>query len=330
MTPPFAVNLARRQLLLAAAWAGLLVPGTPLAQRVYRVAFVTITGTRETPFVAAMLRRFTELGYREGRNFQFDFRGLVGQWEKLPVITAELARAQPDLAIAAGSESVLKAFRQAMGSTPIVMVAVDFDPVEKNYIATLSRPGGNITGLFFRQAESAAKRVELLREALPQATRIAVLFDFSTRDQYQAALERAQKLGLSLLPFELRENPYDFEAALGGAAAAKAHAVLALTSGAFYGPRAEWIAVARKHALPVIANPNYADAGALIAFGANFSDMYARAAEYADRILKGAKPAEMPVEQPSKFDLVVNLRTAKELGVTLPPSFLLRASRVID
>jgi len=174
-----------------------------------------------------MGRRFRELGYIEGKNFVLESRGLGEHRDKLAETAAELARAKPDVAIAAGSESVLRALRQTMGTTPIVMVAVDYDPVEKNYIAGLARPGGNITGVYLRQVESAAKRLELLKEALPYVTRVAALYDHATRDQFRAAEAVAAKLGVELVPQELRGITYDFPAALAAAASAKAQAVLA-------------------------------------------------------------------------------------------------------
>ena len=322
----------RRALLLS---IGALALGTARrisaqpATRVYRVAAATTTG-RDAPWWKAMERRFRELGYVEGKNFALEYRSIGGQWDKLPEVAADLARTRPDIAIAGGGENVVKAFRQAMGSTPIVMVAVDFDPVDRNFIASLARPGGNITGVVFRQVESAAKRLELLKEALPKVTRIAALFDVATRDQLHAAEQAAKKLGIVLLPHELSGSPYDFEAALGAAALAKAQAVLALSSGAFFTLRDRMIGAAHKHRLPVFANPNYAEAGALVSFGASFPHMYVRAAEYVDRILKGAKPADLPVEQPTKYELIVNMKTAKALGITIPPSILLRADRVIE
>ena len=297
--------------------------------RVYRVAYLS-TGTLRSPWFAALARRFKELGYLEGKNFVLDSRALAGQWDKVSETAAELARARPDVAMAVGSEDVLRAFRQVMGATPIVMIAVNFDPVEKNFIASLARPGGNITGVFFRQVESAAKRLELLNEALPGVKRVAALFDASTHDQFRAANEVAAKLGIELLPHELRGSPYDVEAALGAAASAKAQAVLVLSSGAFFVLRDKLIAAAHRHRLPVVANPNYAEAGALVAFGASFSHMYVRAAEYADRILKGAKPAEMPVEQPSQYELILNLKSARALGIKVPQRVLVRATRIIE
>ena len=210
------------------------------------------------------------------------------------------------------------------------MLAIDFDPVERNFVASLSKPGGNITGLFLRQVESAGKRLQLLAEVLPDARRVAVLWDSFSRDQLQFAERSAKELKITLLPFELRGNSYEFEAPLREAKAQKVQAVLALASGAFFSVRAKMFAAANAQRLPVVANSNYADAGALIAFGANLPQMYRRAAEYVDRILKGAKPADLPVEQPTKFELIVNLKAAKMLGIKIPPSLLVRADRVIE
>ena len=322
----------RRRFLFAAGTAVFSVSRLARAQsssRVYRVTLLS-SGTLRSPWITALGRRFRELGYIEGKNFVLESRGLGEHRDKLAEAAAELARAKPDVAIASGSESILRALRQAMGATPIVMIAVDYDPVEKNYIAGLARPGGNITGVYLRQVESAAKRLELLKEALPNVTRVAALFDHATRDQYRAAEEVAGKLGIALVPQELRGNTYDFSAALAAAASAKAQAVLALSSGAFFPQRDKLISAAHSHRLPVIANPNYAEAGALVAFGASFAHMYVRAAEYADRILKGAKPAEIPVEQASQYDLIVNLKSAKTLGLTISQRVLVRATRVIE
>lgn len=325
MTTRRALLLSVGALALGAARYGSAQP----AARVYRVAAATVTG-RDTPWWNAMERRFRELGYVEGKNLTLEYRSIGGRWDKMPEVAADLARTRPDVAVAGGSENVLKALRQAMGTTPIVMVAVDFDPVERNFIASLARPGGNITGVVFRQVESAAKRLDLLKEALPKVIRVAALFDVATRDQLHAAEQAARKIGIVLLPHELSGSPYDFEAALGAAASAKAQAVLALSSGAFFALRDSMIGAAHKHRLPVFANPNYAEAGALVSFGASFPHMYVRAAEYVDRILKGAKPAEMAVEQPTKFELIVNMKTAKALGITIPPPVLVRADRVIE
>jgi len=322
----------RRKLLVAFGAFAVGFARIVRAQSTTRAFRVGVLGTaeRQAPFYIAMERRFSELGYIEGKNFKLETRTVHGQWEKLPAAAVELAQGKPDVVIAAGSEAVLKALRQAVGATPIVMIAIDFDPVENNYIASLGRPGGNITGLYLQQIESAAKRLQIIRDTLPQTKRVAVLFDNSTQGQLRAAQQAAKLLGIELLPHELSGSNYNFEAALGAAVTEKAQAVLAFTSGAFFASRHKWIGAASKHRLPVIANPNYADTGALVTFGASFPDMYARAADYVDRILKGAKPADLPVEQPTKFDLIVNMKTAKALGIKIPGSVMVQATKVIE
>ena len=321
--------MMQRRSFLVAAGAVLAAAAAGATVRVYRVASLNIS-TRTSPQFRAMERRFRELGYIEGKNFVLDARVLGGDWNKAQGHADELARGRPDVAIAFGSEAILRAFRRAMGATPIVMVAVDFDPVDKNYIASLARPGGNITGVYFRQIEAAVKRVELLAEALPSARRVAALFDHSSRDQMQAAAGAAHQLGITMLPHEVKGPPYDIEGAVAASASAGAQALMLFSSGVFFPTRDKWIGAASQRKLPVVANPNYADAGALVSFGANFAHMYVRAAEYADRILKGAKPAEMPVEQPTQYDLIINLKTARALGTTIPLAVLARATRLID
>ena len=322
----------RRRAFLLSTLA--LAAGSAAAQpteRVFKVAILTIAGKRgETPFYIALEQRFRELGYVEGKNFALDWHLATGRLDKIPELAAELARTRPDVAMAPGSELVVSAVRRAVGDTPIIMLAIDYDPVERNFVASLSRPGGNITGLFLRQVESAAKRLQLLAEVLPNVRRVAVLWDQFSRDQLKSVEESARKFNIALLPFEMRGNVYQFDAPLQAAKAQKAQAVLVLSSGAFFPVRDKMFAAANAQRLPVIANPNYADDGALIAFGASFPDMYRRAAEYVDRILKGAKPADLPVEQPTKFELIVNLKTAKLLGIQIPPSLLVRADRVIE
>ena len=299
--------------------------------RVFKVAILTTAGKRgQKPFYEALEQRFRELGYVEGGNFALTWHSATGRLDRIPEIAAELAATRPDVALATGSEVVLATIRRLVGTTPIVMVAIDYDPVERNFVNTLSKPGGNITGLFLRQVETAGKRLQLLAEVLPNARKVAVLWDAFSHDQLQFAVQTAKGLKISLLPFELRGNSYDFDAPLQAAKAQRAQAVLALSSGAFFQVRQNMFAAANAQRLPVVANSNYADAGALIAFGANFSQMYRRAAEYVDRILKGAKPADLPVEQPDRYDLIVNLKTAKLLGIKIPQSVLLRADRVIE
>jgi putative ABC transport system substrate-binding protein len=316
-------------LLGAALWPARITRAQPA--RNVKVAILTTAGGRgDTPFYIAMERRFRELGYVEGKNLTLVWHSAAGRLDKIPEIAAELAKAKPDVMIAPGSEVVLRAIRRVAGSTPIVMIAIDYDPVETNFVTSLARPGGNITGLFLRQVESAAKRLEMLKEALPTARRVAVLWDSFTRDQLDFIEGTAKKLNLALQPYQMQGNPYDFETPLKAAKAKGAQAVLALTSGPFFLVREKMFAAAHAQRLPVVANPNYAEAGALIAFGASFSHIYMRAAEYADRILKGAKPGDLPIDQPNQYDLIVNLKTARALELKIPHSVLVRANRVIE
>ena len=315
-----------------------LAAGRARAQpaRVFKVATLTTATTTSaragTPYFVALDQRFRELGYIEGKNFVFTLHSAVGRLDKIQEVAAELASTRSDVVLATGSELVVGAIRRAVGTTPIVMLAIDFDPVERNFITSLARPGGNITGLFLRQVESAVKRLQLLAETLPEARRVAVLWDQFSRDQLKAVEESAKKLEIALLPYEMRGNfyEYEFDAPLQAAKAQKAQAVLVLSSGLFFPVRDKMIAAANAQRLPVVAISVYADAGALVAFGASISHMYRRGAEYVDRILKGAKPADLPVEQPDRYDLIVNLKTARALGIKIPQSVLLRADRVIE
>jgi putative ABC transport system substrate-binding protein len=321
-------HVTRRQLLMAAG--ALLAQSLARAQqpgpRVYRVAILHTV----PPFYGAFLGRMRELGYIEGQNLLVDIRASAGEpVDRLPAAATEVASRRPDVIVAGGGEFVLNAIKDAALATPIVMVFVDFDPLATGHVASLSHPGGNVTGVYLQHTDLAAKRLELLKEAVPSASRIAVLFDFSTRDQLRMAQAAASNLGVTLLPQELRGTPYDYEGALRAATREKANAVLILSSGEFFFDRFKIMNSTRQLRLPSIATMPFADAGPLLCYGPNFVTMFALAARYADRILKGEKPADLAIEQPTRFELVVNLKTAKELGVTIPGPMLRRADEVI-
>ena len=208
------------------------------------------------------------------------------------------------------------------------MLAINYDPIARGYIDGLARPGGNITGVFFLQLELTAKRLELLKEALPQVTRVSALWDAYTADQWRATEAVAQSLGVQLQSVELRHPPYDFEGAIGIAVRERAQALVVLSSPLFLPQRDQITEWAVKNRLPAIfLFREYAEAEGLMAYGVNLHDMYRRAAYYVDRILKGATPADLPVEQPMKFELVINLKTAQALGLTLPPASCSRRTR---
>ena len=323
----------RRKFLIALGGV-LALPRFGLAQeadRTYRVGWLASTGRRAEPYNIAFEQRLRELGFAEGRNLVVEFRATEGRIETLPELAADLARQNCDVLLAPGTEATLAAIKQASRDTPIVMVAVDYDPVATGHIASLARPGGRITGVSQQQLELPAKRLELLKELLPTAKRIAVFSDTGTAGQLRAVQAGAKRLDVALQVLEFTRTPYDYNRAFAESVRAKAEALLVLTSAHFVPARRQIPELALKHRLPsMFGNAVWAEAGGLLSYAPNFSEFYRRAAEQVSLILKGAKPAGMPVEQPTTFELVINLKTAKALGLTIPPLLLLQANRVIE
>jgi ABC-type uncharacterized transport system substrate-binding protein len=242
-----------------------------------------------------------------------------------------MMRSHVDLVVAAGPEVALQAVVGASGFIPIVILAVQYDPVERGYVTSLSRPGGNITGVFYRQIELAQKQLELLAQAFPERRRLAVLWDVSSADQFNAAELTAKSLPLELRSLKLERPPYDFDAAFQRLAQDAAQMVLVLSNPFFSVQRPRIVELATQHRLPTmfVFKP-YVEAGGLMSYGVDQILMYRRAADYVAKIFKGAKATDLPVEQATKFELVVNLKTANAIGVTLPTSILLRADEVIE
>ena len=222
----------------------------------------------------------------------------------------------------------MKAASRATRTIPIVMVALNYDPIALGYVESLARPSGNITGLFFRLLEVTAKQLELLREALPEGAPIAVLWEAAAADQMRSATAAAAVLRVNLQPVEVRE-PYDFEAAFTALTRRRAAGVLVVGGPVFFRERGRIADLALKHRLPSMSSA-FPDPRYMMGYGPDLSEALRRAADYVDKILKGATPAVLPVEQPTKFELVINLKTAKALGVTIPPSLLTRADQVIE
>src|SRR5215475_1110055 len=309
----------------AAAW-----PLAARAQQPSRPIRLGVLGPmlNSSPAIAqyqALRTRLEELGFREGPNFNIDYQA-VDDRRGAFVSAAELTRAQPDLIVAAGPETALQAVVGASGFVPVVMIAVNFDPLARGYIASLARPGGNITGFVFQQLELARKQVELLTQAFPDRTRLALLFDAQSADQFNAAERAAKDLNLQTQPLRLETQPYDFDTAFRSAASGGAQMVLVLSSPFFLPHLARIVELANTHRLPsMFIAKHWAQAGGLMAYGADFLVMFRRAADYVAKILKGTKPADLPVEQATKFELVVNLKTAKAIGIELPTAMLLRA-----
>jgi putative tryptophan/tyrosine transport system substrate-binding protein len=326
-------DMRRRQFITliggAAAWP--LAARAQQSGRLIRLGFLG-PSLNNPPAIAqyqAFRTQLGDLGFREGQNLTIDYRGLDDPRGPF-VVAAELVRPQPDLIVTAGPETSLQAVVGASGFIPVVIIAVNFDPLARGYIPGLARPG-NITGLVFQQLELARKQVELLTQAFPDRTRLALLFDAQSADQFGAAEPAAKALNLQVQALRLENPPYDFDAAFRGAASGGAQMVLVLSSPFFLPHLARIVELANSQRLPsMFIGKHWAQAGGLMAYGADFQVMFRRAADYVAKILKGTKPADLPVEQATKFELVVNLKTAKAIGIELPTSILLRADEVIE
>jgi len=236
-----------------------------------------------------------------------------------------------DLIVAIGPEVALQAVIDASRDTPVVLQAINYDPIARGYVASLARPGGNITGLFYQQAELAAKKVELLTQAFPERKNLGVLWDALVTEEFEAAQRAARALRLELHAVKLENAPYDFTAAFQTIARAGAQMLLVLSSPLFALYRRELANLAIEHRLPAMfIFKSYVQVGGLMSYGVNQPAMYRRTADFVAKILKGTKPADLPVEQPTKFELVINVKTAKALGITLPQSLLVAADEVIE
>jgi putative ABC transport system substrate-binding protein len=316
-------------LLTSAVW-----PCAARAQpssRWLRVGAVSVANSRAASFWIAFIRRMRDLGYVEGQNFALDLVGLDGQLNRYPHETAELLRRGVDIIIAPGVELALKSAIAATGTLPIVMVAVDYDPLALGYVSNLARPGGNVTGLMFQQLEQTEKRLQLLRDAFPHLKSATVLWDRVSADQWRVAQEIAPKLGLQLIGIELNDARNDYDLLLGQASVASLGALVVLMTPTTFPDRAKLAQAAIRSRLACVSGLRaYAEAGSLFSYGPSIDGVFERAAEYVDRIAKGAKPGELPIEQPTRFELVINLKTAQALGLAIPPSFVARADEVIE
>jgi len=231
----------------------------------------------------------------------------------------------------ASSQLALRSALAATDSLPIVITAVDYDPLALNYVTSLARPGRNVTGVFFQQIELALKRLELTRETFPEMRAATVLWDRISADQWKAVQGAVATLGIQLTGIEARERPFDYEQALAQVPPDRRGALLVSMSPVFYQDRERVIDAAVRHRMPAMFGlREFVEAGGLVSYGPSLAGMYRRAADYVDRIARGAKPTDLPIEQPTKFELTLNLKTARTIGVTLPTSILLRADEVIE
>jgi putative tryptophan/tyrosine transport system substrate-binding protein len=312
----------------AATWP--LAAHAQQSGRIARIGNLSTANPRSAPFFQSFERRLRDLGHIEGQNVVFEYRNAEGEVDRLPDLAAELVRLDPSIIITS-TAAATSAVRRATSTIPILMVAINYDPIAFGYVDNLARPGRNITGLFFQHLELLAKRFGLFKEMLPSVDRVAVFSASSTTDQLDAVQAANKSVGLGLQPLHLQNPPYDFENAFHVVARSGAEAIMVLESASIFRGRTQIVQLAKDNRLPTsFAFREYVEVGGLVSYGVNFSTMYRRAAEYADKLLRGTKAADLPIEQSTKFEFVINLTTAKALGLTIPSSFLALADEVIE
>ena len=324
-----------RAALAAALTLGLFA--APLAAdaqqegKVPRVGFLFYGSAGPSPEVDAFRQGLRELGYIEGQNISIEYRFANGRVERLPELAAELVRLKPNVIVTPGTPASLAA-KQATGTIPIIFAGVA-DALGTGLIADFARPGGNITGLTSISAQLGGKRLELLKSVVSKASRVAVLYNPGDRSNVQVLKElqkSAPALGLTLQPLKV-SGPGEFEGAFVAMSRERAHALFGAAGVLTTGHRKTLVDLAARSRIPAMwGERQFVEAGGLMSYAVNFYDQVRRAATYVDKILKGAEPADLPVEQPMQFELVVNVRTAKALGLTIPPSLLLRADQIIE
>jgi putative ABC transport system substrate-binding protein len=301
------------------------------AEHVSRIGYLSIgLPSANAARIEAFRQGLRELGYVEGHNLVIEWRYAEDKLERLPALAADLVRLKVEVIVTA-APGPTRAAQEATATMPIVM-AYDSDPVGNGFVASLARPGGNITGLSSLAPEISGKQLELLRELVPRLSRVVVLGTWTTL--YAGRLKEIERaagaLQIQLQYLDVR-GPEDMQTAFQEARAGRADAVLVLASPILESHRLEVAELAAKYQLPTIYHvAEFVEAGGLLSYGASFLDMYRRAATYVAKILQGAKPADLPVEQPTKFELVINLKTAKALDLPVPPLLLLQADKVIE
>ena len=313
--------------LLAAPLAGEAQP----AEKMYRIAFLSPTSPSDAGRLAAFREGLRELSYVEGQNIAIESRWAEGNYDRLPGLAAELVRFKVDIIVTYGTPAS-QAAKRATGTIPIVMAGA-IDPVASGLVTIVARPGGNLTGLSLMAPELVGKQLEILKDVVPKISRVALLGNPANpgnAPQVRHAQDAARALGLRLQPLEAR-GPSDIDSAFAAITSEQAGAVIVLVDSMLLDHRTRIADLAARRRLPAVYGlSDHVEAGGLMAYGPNRLDIFRRAATYVDKILKGAKPGDLPVEQPTKFALVINLKTAKALGLTIPPSLLQRADQVIE
>lgn len=321
----------RRLVLLGLGAFGVptLAFGQP-TQGLRRIGFITLASLSD-PRIEAFRKGIRELGYIEGKSISIDWRSADGSAERLPALADEIVRLRPVLIVAAQTQAI-SATKRATSTIPIVFVATP-DPVSSGFVNSLGRPGGNLTGLSTSAADIGSKQIEVLKLALPKCSRVAFLANPTNNASVvvrKVIATAAQDLKLQVISLDAQNLP-EIERALVEATQSRADAAIFAVDGFFIQVRSQIAELALRHRLPTMfTQREHAAAGGMMSYGPSLSDQYRRVAYYVDRIFRGAKAAELPVEQPSVYELVVNLKTARALGITMPPSLLLRADHVIE
>jgi putative ABC transport system substrate-binding protein len=286
--------------------------------------------TESTRFEAIRLA-LRELGYIEGQNIAFEYRYAEGKPGRNEELAAELVRLKVDIIVTAGGDPLMRAAKNATKTIPIVMSGGGADPVEAGHVESLARPGGNVTGVTLLTRELAGKRLELIKEAVPKLARVAVLYDPARPSaiELKEVQRAARALGLTIQPWEVRAAD-DFEGVFAARSKERPDGLYVIGGVLIRNNEKRTVGLALKSRLPsVYPSREFVDAGGLMSYGADLTDSYKRVAVYVDKILKGTKPADLPVEQPTKFEFVINLKTAKQIGLTIPPDLLARATKII-
>jgi len=326
--------MRRREFITRIGSAALILPHATLAQsppEIPRVGWIVGSPLQTTKHVFEAFRQgLRDLGYVEGQTIALEPRSADGRMERMPRLVDELIRIKVDVLVVTNSPAALAA-KKATKTIPIVMFAPD--PVGQGLVTSLARPGGNVTGMSYYSVGIHSKRLEIIRRLVPGLTRVAVLKNPLVKVHaifWQEIKATAQTLGMALQPIEVH-GPADFEAAFSAATQANAQALLALDDPLTIGYRSRIVELAASSHLPAIYGfREFADAGGLISYGADFVVLFRHSATFVDKILRGAKPADLPIEQPTKFELVINLKAAKTIGLTVPPLLLAQADDVIE
>jgi putative ABC transport system substrate-binding protein len=323
-----AIHVRRREFIVTLGGAvATTCPLVAQAQQTVRVLRVGFVGGQppDAAIYVAFRKRMAELGYRD-RYFIFEYIQTPND-----ASFRELAARKPDIVIAGGNEPALRAARAAVGTLPIVFLAIDFDPVERGYVASLARPGGNITGIFVHPLELAAKRIELVRESLPQARHLGLVWDASSRDQVEAAAVAAKSLNFEPRRIEVTGQPPDYAAAFGQMADVPGEPIVIPSGPIFLRDRATIGRLLLEQRIPSIgAFREIVEAGAVMSYGVDLVGLFRDVAGVVDQIAKGANPSELPILQSSRFYLAINLKSAVAVGIALPVAFTARADEVIE